>query len=106
MFTKPVPTSAPPIKRSMTTRLAMLAAAAAVSVALMTVANPAMAQEPPKPGGASSGERTTTAPVQDDGLDANSVALGALAGIAFAGAGLGITLGVQRRRDHAAMPIA
>lgn len=34
-------------------------------------------------------------------LDTTSIALGALGGIAFAGAGLGITLGVQRRRDHA-----
>jgi hypothetical protein len=37
-----------------------------------------------------------------DGREATSVALGALGGIALAGAGLGITLGVQRRRDHAA----
>jgi hypothetical protein len=39
---------------------------------------------------------------QGDGVEATSVALGALGGIALAGAGLGITLGVQRRRDHAA----
>lgn len=39
---------------------------------------------------------------QSKGLDTNSVALGALGGIALACAGLGITLGVQRRRDHAA----
>ncbi len=37
---------------------------------------------------------------QGDGVEATSVALGALGGIALAGAGLGITLGVQRRRDH------
>ena len=37
----------------------------------------------------------------ENGLDTTSVALGALGGIALAGAGLGITLGVQRRRDHA-----
>jgi hypothetical protein len=37
---------------------------------------------------------------QGDGLQATSVALGALGGIALAGAGLGIILGVQRRRDH------
>ena len=83
----------------------MLAAAAAISVALMTAARPAMAQEPPNPEGGSSGERTATAPVQDDGLDANSVALGALGGIALGGAGLAIALGTQRRRDHAATPI-
>jgi hypothetical protein len=39
---------------------------------------------------------------QGDGLEATPVALGALGGIALAGAGLGITLGVQRRHDHAA----
>jgi hypothetical protein len=41
---------------------------------------------------------------QRNGLDTTSVALGALAGIALGGAGLGITLVVQRRRDHAALP--
>lgn len=104
MSTKAVPTSAAPVKRSMMTRLTMLAAAAVVSVALMTAAPSAMAQEPPNPEGGSSGYRTATAPVEDNGLDTNSVALGALAGIALGGAGLAITLGVQRRRDHAATP--
>jgi hypothetical protein len=37
------------------------------------------------------------------GLDATSVALGALGGIALGGAGLGVTLAVQRRRDHTAL---
>ncbi|MFI7063877.1 hypothetical protein ACIBL3_23025 [Kribbella sp. NPDC050124] len=41
--------------------------------------------------------------VNEAGLDATSVALGALGGIALGGAGLGITLGVQRRRDHSAL---
>jgi hypothetical protein len=41
--------------------------------------------------------------VQDDPfLDVSSAALGALAGIALGGVGLGITLGIQRHRDHAA----
>lgn len=40
------------------------------------------------------------------GLDTTSVALGALGGIALGGAGLGIALVVQRRRDHAALPTA
>jgi hypothetical protein len=102
MFT----TAAPRIKRSIKTRLIMLATGAAVSVALMTAATPAMAQEYPNPEGGSSGERTATAPAHDDGLDTNSVVLGALAGIALGGAGLGITLGVQRRRDDAATPYA
>ena len=43
---------------------------------------------------------------QRSGLDTTSVALGALGGIALGGAALGITLGVQRRRDHAALPTA
>jgi hypothetical protein len=43
---------------------------------------------------------------QGGGLEATSVALGALGGIALAGAGLGITLGIQRRRDHAALHTA
>lgn len=105
MSTRAVPTTAAPNRRSIVTRLTMLAAAAVVSVALMTAAPPAMAQEPPNPEGGSSGERTATGPVQDDGLDANSVVLGALAGIALGGAGLAVTLGTQRRRDRAAMPI-
>ena len=39
-------------KHSMTSRFARLAAGAAVSVALMTTAAPAMAMEPPEPRGA------------------------------------------------------
>jgi hypothetical protein len=42
----------------------------------------------------------------DGGLDVTSAALGALGGIALGGAGLGVTLGVQRRRDHAAARLA
>ena len=41
--------------------------------------------------------------LQSNGLDTNSVALGALGGIALAAAGLGITLGVQRHRDRTAL---
>jgi len=39
-------------------------------------------------------------------LDTTSVALGAMGGIALGGAGLGITLVVQRRRDHVTLPTA
>ena len=39
---------------------------------------------------------------QATALDTTSIALGALGGIALGGAALGITLGVQRRRDHSA----
>lgn len=42
----------------------------------------------------------------NQGLDTTSVALGALGGIALGGAGLGITLVVQRRRDHVTLPTA
>ncbi|TCC44656.1 hypothetical protein E0H75_34395 [Kribbella capetownensis] len=106
MSTTAGPTSAPRIKRSIKTRLIMLATGAAASVALLTVVTPAMAQEYPSPEGASSGVSTAAAPVPGEGLDADSVVVGALAGIALGAAGLGITLGVQRRRDRAAMPIA
>ena len=84
-------------KHSMTSRLARLAAGAAVSVAFMTTAAPAMASEPPEPRGAPT-ERATPAP--GDTVDLTSVALGALSGIALSGAGVGIAYGVQRRRDH------
>jgi hypothetical protein len=67
------------------------------------VAAPAMAQEYPGQGGSSEEIVSTTPTPPDDGLDATSVALGALAGIAFAGVGLGITVGVQRHRDHTEM---
>jgi hypothetical protein len=47
-----------------------------------------------------------SAPGQGDGMEPTSVAAGALGGIALAGAGLGITLGVQRRRDRATLHTA
>lgn len=55
------------------------------------------------PGGGGTGG---TVVAQDAGLDVSSIALGAPDWIAFAGVGLGIALGVQRRHDHAAMPSA
>jgi hypothetical protein len=103
MFTEAVPSPSVQTKRSMTTKMTMLAAGAAVSVAVMAGATPAMAQEYPSPDG-SSGQRTPAPPVQGDGLDVNSVVLGSLAGIALAGAGLGISVGRQRRRDHVVTP--
>ncbi len=86
-------------KHSMTSRFARLAAGAAVSVALMTTAAPAMASEPPEPPGGSH-EQTTAPAAAGDTVDLSSVALGALSGIALSGAGLGIAYGVQRRRDR------
>ena len=41
---------------------------------------------------------------QRDRFDTTSIALGALGGIALGGAGLGIALGIQRRRDHVLDP--
>ena len=86
-------------KKSMTTGLVRLAAGAAISVALMTTAAPAMAQQPPEPGPVST-EPAVTSPAP--AVDVSSAALGALGGIALGGLGLGITVGIQRRRDHSA----
>ncbi|MFC5263372.1 hypothetical protein ACFPJ1_14755 [Kribbella qitaiheensis] len=88
----------------MVRRITSLGAGAVVSLGFLMMASPAMAQEYPGQGG-SSEEIVSPAPAPpDDGLDATSVALGALAGITFAGVGLGITVGVQRY--HTAMPTA
>jgi hypothetical protein len=87
---------------SLRTKLIMLAAGAAASLALMTTAAPAMAQEYPSPEGSSSEQ--ITLPPPEDALDVSSAAFGVLAGISLAAAGLGITIGVQRRRDHRAVP--
>jgi hypothetical protein len=93
-------------KQSMTTRLVRLAAGAAVTVAFMTTAAPAMAQNPREPGGGSI-ERTLDPPAPAvpqaaPAVDVSSAALGALGGIALGGVGLGIMVGLQRRRDHSA----
>jgi hypothetical protein len=85
-----------------------LAAAAALGVAALTTAAPAMAIRPPEPPGGSV-ERTqpstgaaddSVAGTQAGSVDLSSAGLGALAGIALGGAGLWISLGVQRRRDR------
>jgi hypothetical protein len=52
------------------------------------------------PGYADQARPTGTVSKQRSPLDATSVALGALGGIALGGAALGITLVVQRRRDQ------
>jgi hypothetical protein len=41
--------------------------------------------------------------LQSSTIDPTSVTLGALGGIALGGVGLGITLGMQRRRTHSAL---
>ncbi|TDW90817.1 MULTISPECIES: hypothetical protein [Kribbella] len=101
-------------KQSMTTRLAQLAAGAAISLALMTTAAPAMAQYSPEPGDVYVSPEpgdvhvgldhplmpTPEAAQPEPAVDVSSAALGALGAIALGGVGLGITLGIQRRRDH------
>jgi hypothetical protein len=99
-----------PKRRSIVTRtLSGLAACTGLAcLALLTTAGMANAGEPPEP--------TWSVPAQlpgrpdaatdggmSGGLDATSVALGVLGGIALGGAGLGVSLAVQRRRDHAAL---
>jgi hypothetical protein len=58
------------------------------------------------PGYADESSPTGAGSHQGNGLDTSSVALGAMGGIALGGAALGITLVVQRRRDHITLPTA
>jgi hypothetical protein len=58
------------------------------------------------PGYADGLSPTGAASYRGNGLHTSSVALGALGGIALGGAGLGITLLVQRRRDQLTLPTA
>ena len=99
---------------------ALTASGAGILLALLATAAPAIAssmQEPyvppetsatvPNPGPPNYPDYAPQDPISPaaeptSGLDTTSVALGALGGIALGGAGLGITLGVQRRRDHSA----
>jgi hypothetical protein len=86
-----------PTRTSMTTKLTRLAVGVGAGLALTLMAMPASADTKPEPGPGPVVQTT-----EDSGLDTTSIALGALGGIAFAGTGLGIILGVQRRRDHTA----
>jgi hypothetical protein len=102
-------TTAPRSKRSIPARLGLVGAAAAICIAPMLAASPAVAdedpataQEYPWPDGDSSTVRTQ-APVHNGGLDTPSVAIGAIGGITAAGFGLSISSTVQRRRDRALM---
>jgi len=79
--------------------LAGFAATAATCLGLLSIAAPASADVKPD-GGSTSAVEPGPVPDPSSGLDTSSIALGALGGIALGGAGLGITLGVQRRRDH------
>lgn len=96
------PNHASSAKHHMTIRLSRLAAGGAlVAAAALTTAAPAMAQEYPEPGGESI-EQTLPPEPSTSAVDVSSATLGALGGIALGGAGLWITLGIQRRRDHSA----
>ncbi|WP_405066682.1 hypothetical protein OG558_34115 [Kribbella sp. NBC_01510] len=105
---------------------ALTASGAGILLALMATSAPATASQKPEPNGPAETSTTATSPGPPNytnydaqhhgnmtttvspsaehrsGLDTTSVALGALGGIALGGAGLGITLGVQRRRDRSA----
>jgi hypothetical protein len=97
---------------------AVAAGSAGVWLAFMVTAGPANAIEKPEPNGPAETSATVpnpgppnypnydpqyevSAPVeQGSGLETTSIALGALGGIAFGGAALGITLAVERRRGR------
>ena len=87
-----------------TNKVGRLVVGAGACLAGLTLAVPASAGVPPEPPDTPTVvyvERTV--PI-DDGFETTSVAAGALGGIALAGVGLAITLGVQRRRDdHTAL---
>jgi hypothetical protein len=101
-------------KQSMTTRLVRLVAGGGLVVAALTTVAPAMAYQPPDPPPHGSPVPVTEPPAPSvptlppvsaevtDSVDLSSAGLGMLAGIALGGAGLGITLGIQRRRDRSA----
>ncbi|MFC6162325.1 hypothetical protein ACFWUU_35745 [Kribbella sp. NPDC058693] len=98
-------------KQSMTRRLSRLAAGGALVAAALTTVAPAMAYQPRDPSPHGSYVAPTDPPVPSqppasaevsDSVDLSSAGLGVLAGIALGGAGLGISLGIQRRRDRSA----
>ena len=88
--------------------LAGFAATAATCLGLLSIAAPASADVKPESGSSSSRQQyeppgPPEPPVAGrdlSRLDTSSVAFGALGGIALGGAGLGISLGVHRRRDQ------
>jgi hypothetical protein len=90
---------------SSTKILAGFAASAATCLGVLSIAAPASADVKPD-GGSTSTVQPVPLADPGTGLDTSSIALGALGGIAFAGAGLGITLGVQRHRDRSAAHLA
>jgi len=103
----------------MSTRM-LMTGGAAVLFAVMASAGPAAALETLEPSGGISSSVTEPGPpnyptydpryevppvvAQDTGIDVSSAALGALAGIALGGAGLGVALVVGRHRHPTVAP--
>lgn len=90
-----------------TASLAVTTAALATAVEVPEPTGPTTSVTMPNPGPpnhpAYEAQRDVSQADKNSELDSNYVALvalGALGGIALAGAGLGITLAIQRRRDH------
>jgi hypothetical protein len=85
-------------------RMTVLAACTVAGVGFFTSVGTAAAQEDPEQGGGTSqyfpDRSGGGGSVVDGGLDRTSVALGALAGIALTGIGVGATLTVAHFRDH------
>jgi hypothetical protein len=93
-----------PTKRPVIGRLSLLAACTIASIGFFTSAGTAAAQEMPERGSSETTPVPGFVPETDAGIDRTSAALGALAGIALAGVGFGVTLTVQHHRDHPGHP--
>lgn len=87
-------------KNAPKTTLVRLALGTTATVAFLAVAAAPAGAINQDPAGGAVSAASSTPPATADGVDVTSAALGALGGIALGGAGLAVTLGVQRRRDH------
>jgi hypothetical protein len=97
-------------RRSIVTRTlsGLTACTGLACLALLTTAGTANAGDAPEPTWSIPAQLPGPPDADTDegtagGLEATSVALGALGGIALGGTGIGMTLAVQRRRDHTAL---
>jgi hypothetical protein len=87
-------------KHSMSRRLVRLVACAILGVSTLTIAAPAMAMNKPEPSGGCVDWTPVTPGTVSDSFDVSEAGLGALAGLALGGIGLGVGLVVLRRRDN------